>query len=274
MLRSPLFRALALVLALSPLLAACDAVGDEPPASTFTAAERAALMQYLPEPIGRRSQPGVDETLTAHAREVQRKEPCEDCQPPRDYALRFGPGRSVFASTFSVIQDQTFRVAMDVRPDHVDETQHLLASNAGLRFSILPDGAVRFQTPGYVDGEEDIWTLTTRPYAVRTGRWQRVEVTYNELLLRIAVDGQVKASTVVYEESSPRPVGPVTFAPSFSGSIDRPRFSTYDGGEVFESASFDEGSGVFARFTGTHGANHRLTRASWVVRGFGIDPEV
>lgn len=285
MLRSPLFRALAILAALAPLLAACDAAGDVP-TSRLTAAERAALMEYLPEP-GVEITPPVEAVVglpqSEQAREpdcqleeVQalREEPCWP-QPPRDYALSFGGQYgSRFASAFHVIQDQTFRIAMDVRPHHVSTTQHLLASNAGLRFSILPNGAIRFRTPGYVNGDVGTWTLTTRPYAVHAGQWQRVEVSYNELLLRIAVDGQVKASTAIYQESGAAVIGPVTFAPSFSGYIDRPRFSTYEGVEVYEAAEFNEGGGVYARFTGLSGKNHRLTRATWVFRGYILHPDV
>ena len=264
--RVPLpLRALALLLA--PLLAGCDAATGDTTTSTFSAAERAALMQYIPEAgVQITAEPATALSAEATLRR-EREEPCEDCLPTRrDYALRFGPGATRFASTFLVIQDQTFRIALDVRPDGTGATQTLLSSTGGLRFQVTPGGGIYFQVPGYMQDGIGIWTLDAPTGSIRAARWQRVEVSYNELLLRIAVDGVVIAQTGDYMESSAAVVGPVTFAPQFTGAIDRPRFSTYEGTEVYEAATFNEGRGRFARFTGLSSGSRRLYSPRWIAR--------
>ncbi len=184
----------------------------------------------------------------------------------QNYALWFGPGGSAFEDSFAVIQDQTVRIALDLRPDDLRRPHVVLQSDAGLLLGIGADGRVRFEMPGYGSlGEPVVYTVESGPGAVRAGGWQRVEATYDELFLEIHVDGVTVASTFDYHDRSPAPAGAVAFAPSFRGAVDNPAFTSFDG-EVYEAADFDEGAGHTAYFTGLSGGERTLSEARWVRR--------
>jgi hypothetical protein len=184
------------------------------------------------------------------------------------HALWFGPGGTAIEGPFVPVADQTFRLGFDVRPDEPAGRRRspegvLLASSEGLLLSVFSDGAVKAAVPGFIDGEAGLWRLDAPAGALATGRWQRLELVYDELRLALLVDGQVVAQTAAYADSAPRAAGKVSLGTSFVGGIAGFRFSTADG-ETVQEAAFAEGEGQWTYSTGPSGTAHALASPRWI----------
>lgn len=189
-----------------------------------------------------------------------------------DYALYFD-GRSSRIPDFRCHLDQWWRISIDVRMDRLPFSApsrlYGRERDGAAEPSLLvhPDGAVSFQAAGYVEGEPGTWALASPPGLIGTGRWQRVEVAYDEVRLQLVVDGALAAETAAYHDSGLVHSTFTALAPALRGAaLDNVRCGTYPFSEVWTDARFGEGAGSLTRVGGTLPYTASIERPRWVTR--------